>query len=51
MVNNTEYSLYGNKYLYPSEADMPKTQYFHDLPEDVRSYYEDLWTEVIRDKG
>lgn len=51
VVNNEEYSLYGNKYLYPSEADMPKTQYFHDLPEDVRSYYEDLWTEVIRDKG
>lgn len=47
VVNNPDYSLAGNEYLYPAEADMPKTEYFHDLPVDVRSYYESLWEKVL----
>ena len=46
VVNNPDYSLAGNEYLYPAEEDMPKTEYFHDLPKDVRDHYEDLWTKV-----
>ena len=47
VVNDPDYSLAGNEFLYPAEEDMPKTEYFHDLPEDVRSYYESLWEKVL----
>ena len=47
VVNDPDYELAGNEYLYPAEEDMPKTEYFHDLPEDVRSYYESLWEKVL----
>lgn len=47
VVSNENYSLAGNEILYPSEDKMPKTEYFHDLPEDVRSYYEKLWEKVF----
>lgn len=48
VVNNDEYSLKGSEVLYPSEENMPKTQYFHDLDPEIRSYYESLWEEVVR---
>lgn len=48
VVNNDNYSLKGNEVLYPSEENMPKTEYFHDLPVEVRSYYEKLWEEVVK---
>lgn len=47
VVENEEYSLKDEKILYPDEADMPKTEYFHDLPEEIRSYYESLWEKVV----
>jgi len=47
VVSNPEYSLKDSEILYPAEENMPKVQYFHDLPEDVRSYYESLWEQVI----
>ena len=47
VVENEDYSLAGNEFLYPAEEDMPKTEYFHDLPADVRSYYETLWEKVL----
>ena len=47
VVNNPDYSYADNEYLYPAEEDMPKTEYFHDLPDDVRSYYESLWEKVL----
>ena len=47
VIDNDEYSLKGNEYLYPAKEDMPKCEYFHDLPEDVRSYYESLWDKVL----
>ena len=46
VVNNEDYSLKDEKILYPDEY--PKTQYFHDLPLEIRSYYESLWEEVLR---
>ena len=47
VVSNPDYSFAGNEYLYPAEDAKPKTEYFHDLPEDVRSYYESLWEKVM----
>lgn len=41
-----EYSLKDNEYLYPAEDQKPKTEYFHDLDPEIRSYYEKLWEEV-----
>ncbi|MCQ2450086.1 MAG: extracellular solute-binding protein, partial [Clostridia bacterium] len=33
--------------LYPNEAQMPKnTQYYHDMDDDTRRYYENLWIDV-----
>ena len=49
VVNNENYSLKDSKILYPSEEDMPEVQYFHDLDPEIRSYYESLWEEVVRD--
>lgn len=45
--NNPEYSLKDNKILYPDNMDSIKTEYFHDLDSDTRSYYESLWDRVI----
>lgn len=47
VVENENYSLKDEKILYPDEEDMPVTQYFHDLPADIRSYYESLWETVV----
>ncbi len=33
--------------LYPSETELPKTQYFHDLDIETRSYYETLWNRIL----
>jgi spermidine/putrescine transport system substrate-binding protein len=47
VVENEDYSLKDEKILYPDESDMPNTQYFHDLPSEIRSYYESLWETVV----
>jgi len=49
VINNDDYSLKGNEILYPAEDKKPKTQYFHDLDADIRSYYEKLWEEILRE--
>lgn len=46
VVNNPEYCYYQNEILYPKEEDMPKVQYYHDIPDDIRMYYEMLWCDV-----
>ncbi len=46
VIENQDYLYYQNEILYPAEADMPKVQYYHDIDESVRSYYETLWSEV-----
>ncbi len=47
VVENENYSLKDEEILYPSEEDMPVCEYFHDLPEEIRSYYESLWEAVV----
>ena len=44
--DNPDYYYYQNEILYPEEKDMPKVQYYHDIDEEVRSYYEDLWIDL-----
>lgn len=44
---NEDYDYYKNEVLYP--AEMPKLQYFTDLSVDVRTYYENLWEEILRE--
>ncbi len=46
VINNEEYSYKGNEILYPSEENMPKTQWFHDIDPEVVKYYEELWVGV-----
>ena len=46
VIENEDYSLKGNEYLYPDEKNYPKVQYFSDIPEDIRLYYERLWEDV-----
>ncbi len=48
VINNDDYTFKGNEILYPTEDKKPKTEYFHDLDSDIRSYYESLWEEVLR---
>lgn len=46
VTNNPEYSLYKNEVIYPDEATLPKTQYFHDMDPDTRTYFEKLWQDI-----
>ena len=41
-----DYSLKGNKYLYPDEEVVKKAQYFHNIDAETRLYFENLWEEV-----
>lgn len=50
VVNNDNYSLKGSEILYPKNQDSIKCEYFYDLPDDVRSYYEKLWEQVLMNK-
>ena len=49
VIENTEYELYGNEILYPAEDAKPKTQYYHDIDVETRSYYEKLWEDILLD--
>ncbi len=46
VFNNPDYYYYGNEILYPKKEDYPITEYYHDLPPEIRSYYENLWIDV-----
>lgn len=35
-----------NEYLYPSEENMPDTEYFHNLPQETLMMFSDLWNEI-----
>lgn len=48
VLSNEDYSLKDNEYLYPSEENKPKVQYYHDLDVEIRSYYEELWEQIVR---
>lgn len=49
VIENEDYYYYGNEILYPAEADMPKVQYYHDIDDEIRTYYETLWIDVKLD--
>ena len=46
--DNPEYAYYKNEILYPAEENKPRTEFFHDIDKDVRTYYEKLWEDVIQ---
>ncbi len=46
VVNNENYSLKGNEYLYPSEETIAKAQYFHNLSQDMLVLLNDLWSQL-----
>ncbi len=35
-----------NKYLYPSEDEMPDVEYFHNLPQETLLMFSDLWNQI-----
>lgn len=47
VLNNDEYSLKDNKYVYPAEKPN-NLQYYHDLDAEIRTYYEKLWEEIVK---
>ena len=47
VVNNPGYSYYGEDILYPDPQAMPKTEYYHDIDPEIRSYYEKLWESIL----
>ena len=47
VAENEDYTFYGNEILYPSEENMPKVQYYHDMTEETRRLYNALWEEVV----
>ncbi len=46
VVNHPDYSLAGNEFLYPENQDAIKTEYYKDLDDETRRYFEKLWVEV-----
>ncbi len=49
VINNKDYYYYGNEILYPTDEDMPLVQYYHDINDEIRRYYENLWIDVKLD--
>ena len=46
VTSNPEYTYVDNEILYPSEANMPKTEYYHDMKPEIRAYFDKLWQDV-----
>lgn len=46
VINNPDYYYYQNEILYPDPEDIPKVQYYHDIADEIRIYYEMLWCDV-----
>ena len=46
VINNPDYYYYQNEILYPPEDKKPEATYYHDMTEDIRSIYENLWIDV-----
>ncbi len=45
VLENEDYELYNNEYLYPDYEI--KTEYYYDLDNETRTYFEKLWEKVI----
>ena len=37
---------YETKTIYPKKEDMPDVEYYHDISEEVRIHYENLWLDL-----
>ncbi len=35
-----------NEYLYPSQENMPDTEYFHNLPQETLTMFSELWSDI-----
>ncbi|HPE95169.1 MAG TPA: extracellular solute-binding protein, partial [Bacillota bacterium] len=46
VLENDEYSLKDNKYLYPSDEVLAKTQIFTYLPQETTDLVNDLWNSI-----
>lgn len=47
VMNHPDYEdMRKNEYLYPSEENMPDTEYFRNLPRETLSMISDLWNEI-----
>lgn len=48
VLENEEYSLKDNEFLYPENYDeiVANAAYYKDLPSEIRVYYESLWNKV-----
>ena len=46
VVENPDYYYFENEILYPEEKDTPPVQYYHDIEDEIRMYYENLWIDV-----
>lgn len=46
VIDNPDYCYYQDEILYPSEEDMPKCEYYYEMDDDIRMYYENLWIDV-----
>ncbi len=46
VVNNENYSLKGNEYLYPSKEIIENAQYFHNLDSETLKLLNELWSEL-----
>ncbi len=47
VLAHEDYSLADNNILYPENQNEIKTEYYHDLDDETRAYFEKLWEEVI----
>ena len=43
VINNSDYCYYQNEILYPKKEDIPRVEYYRNIPENVRMHYENLW--------
>ncbi|MGN1320102.1 MAG: PotD/PotF family extracellular solute-binding protein, partial [Acutalibacteraceae bacterium] len=46
VVENPDYCYYQNEILYPEDTDLSKNEYYHDISEEVRMHYENLWLDL-----
>lgn len=46
VLENPDYSLKDEEAIYPSNMEEIKVYYYHDLPAEIRSYFEQLWLQI-----
>jgi len=46
VINNPEYSLYGDEIIYPGDEALANTQMFQDLPAETLHLMTDFWDEL-----